>query len=181
MILNDGLLSFISLKTLCIHQDYDGHFPKYEWIPCSLRTLELGSCPFLMLFPPYQNLSALRELRIWNCKDFTHLPGIQMMEFLEKFEIILCPQFMLSPVQRLPSKLQYLLIYNCPKLMWLPGLQQLPSLKDLKLYECCELMLLPPEQLPFMHQVQLEKVFTISLGPLKIYSPISKLFKFSCY
>ncbi|XP_020698154.1 uncharacterized protein LOC110110855 [Dendrobium catenatum] len=109
-----------------------------------------------MFFPPYLNFPALRLLKIWHCTALTCLPGLKMMESLEKLEIIECPQFSLSLDHNLPCKLHFLLISNCPKILCLPGLEQLFSLRNLRIFECPELLLPPPDQLPFTLQVQLE-------------------------
>ncbi|KAH0470316.1 hypothetical protein IEQ34_000039 [Dendrobium chrysotoxum] len=156
IILNYGSGNLVSLKSLHILELDESDIPKVEWIPCCLQTLHLNSCQRLKLFPPYQNLSALRLLKIWRCTALTCLPGLKIIESLEKLEIIECPQFVLSPDHRLPSKLQFLLISNCPNILCLPGLEQLFSLRKLRLFECPELMLPPPEQLPFMFYIQLE-------------------------
>ncbi|XP_042481542.1 putative disease resistance RPP13-like protein 1 [Macadamia integrifolia] len=112
----------------------------------SLHELEITSSPALVTFPDIRLFTALRELRIRDCKNLESLAmgvsdGLLKLTSLYYVEIEECPALEFFPDMGLPTSLLYLSIQKCGKLKFSPKeLHKLTELRGLRIVECSSLM-----------------------------------------
>ncbi|KAJ6838552.1 putative disease resistance protein RGA1 [Iris pallida] len=103
-----------------------------------LTSLTYLSCEGLPSLPAnLENLSSLKDLRIWGCPKIESLPNLPAS--LRELRIQGCPK--IESLPNLPASLRVLYINGCPKIESLPNLPA--SLRELRIQGCPKIESLP--------------------------------------